>query len=148
MLSGLEIQEALRAFAKKWAWAQSSTFETRLRYTPSTVFETFPWPDPVDAATRERVATAASALYARRSELCLEHDLGLTKLYNLMGEGGFADLAKLHRDLDIAVAAAYGWPASVAQDPEELVERLTELNRQISAGERDYHPFPDPDELG
>lgn len=25
-----------------WAWAQSSTLETRLRYTPTTVFETFP----------------------------------------------------------------------------------------------------------
>ena len=25
-----------------WAWARSSTLETRLRYTPTTVFETFP----------------------------------------------------------------------------------------------------------
>lgn len=131
-----------------WAWAQSSTLKGDLRYTPTTVFATFPWPDPVNAATRERVAAAASAHYARRSELCIEHQPGLTKLYNLMDEGGFADLAKLHRDLDISVAAAYGWPPSVAQNPAELVERLTELNRQITAGERDYHPFPDPDELG
>lgn len=131
-----------------WAWAQSSTLKGDLRYTPTTVFATFPWPDPVDAATRERVAAAASALYARRSELCIEHDLGLTKLYNLMDEGAFSDLAKLHRDLDVAVAAAYGWSASVAQNPKDLVERLADLNRQIATGERDYHPFPDPDELG
>lgn len=131
-----------------WAWAQSSTLKGDLRYTPTTVFATFPWPDPVDAATRERVAAAASALYARRSQLCIEHELGLTKLYNLMDEGGFTDLAKLHRELDISVAAAYGWPASVAQDPAELVRRLTELNRQIATGERNYHPFPDSAELG
>lgn len=131
-----------------WAWAQSSTLKGDLRYTPTTVFATFAWPDPVDDTTRERVAAAASALYSRRSALCVEHDLGLTKLYNLMDEGGFTDLAKLHRELDIAVAAAYGWPASVAQDPRELVVRLTELNRQIVAGEREYHPFPDPNELG
>jgi hypothetical protein len=79
--------------------------------------------------------------------LCLEHQLGLTKLYNLMDDGAFADLAALHKTLDVAVAAAYGWPASVAQDPKELVARLTELNRQISEGEREYHPFPAADAL-
>lgn len=131
-----------------WAWAQSSTLKTRLRYTPTSVFETSPWPDPVDEATRARVASAASTLYTRRQELCVEHGVGLTQLYNLMAEGGFADLAKLHRDLDVAVAAAYGWPASVAQDNVALVTRLTELNRLIATGERDYHPFPDPAELG
>ena len=124
-----------------WAWAQSSTLETRLRYTPTSVFETFPWPDPVTEAGRERVAAAASALYARRSELCIEHNLGLTKLYNLMDDGAFIDLAALHKSLDVAVAAAYGWPAGVAQDAAELVRRLTELNRQISEGERPYNPF-------
>jgi hypothetical protein len=35
----------------------------------------------------------------------------------------------------------------VAQDPKELVARLTELNRQISEGERTYHPFPTADTL-
>jgi hypothetical protein len=67
--------------------------------------------------------------------------MGLTKLYNLMDEGGFADLKSLHKSLDVAVAEAYGWPASVAQDSAELVARLTELNRQISTGERPYSPF-------
>jgi hypothetical protein len=83
------------------------------------------------AATRSRVAASTGSGHEQPPLL-----------------GGFADLAKLHRDLDIAVAAAYGWPASVAQNPAELVERLTKLNRQIAAGERAYHPFPDPDELG
>ena len=124
-----------------WAWAQSSTLETRLRYTPTTVFETFPWPDPVGAAMRARVAAAAAALYARRSELCIEQNMGLTKLYNLMDDGAFTDLAALHKALDGAVAAAYGWPASVGQDGPELVRRLTELNRQIVQGEREYEPF-------
>jgi len=124
-----------------WAWAQSSTLETRLRYTPTTVFETFPWPDPVTDDQRQAVATAASALYARRSELCLEHTMGLTALYNLMDDGGFADLATLHKRLDIAVAAAYGWPATVAQNPAELVTRLSELNKLIATGERPYSPF-------
>jgi hypothetical protein len=127
-----------------WAWAQSSTLKGDLRYTPTTVFATFPWPDPLTDAAREQVAAASSALYARRSELCIEHNLGLTKLYNLMDDGAFTDLAALHRALDTAVAAAYGWPASVAQDPTELVRRLTELNREIVQDGRTYNPFPTP----
>lgn len=124
-----------------WAWAQSSTLKGDLRYTPTTVFATFPWPDPVDEATRQKVATAASALYERRSELCLEHNIGLTKLYNQMDDGAFADLAALHKALDTAVVEAYGWPKTVAQDGPELVRRLTERNREIIEGERAYDPF-------
>lgn len=124
-----------------WAWEQSSTLKGDLRYTPTTVFATFPWPDPVTDDQRQAVATAASTLYARRSELCREHNMGLTALYNLMDDGGFTDLAALHKKLDIAVAAAYGWPASVAQNPTELVARLTTLNREIVEGGRTYSPF-------
>ena len=125
-----------------WAWARSSTLETRLRYTPSSAFETFPFPYPVSAQARARVAAASSALYARRSELCLEHGIGLTKLYNLMDDGGFTDLRALHLELDRAVAATYGWPESVAQDGPELVRLLTERNREIAEGRRPYDPFP------
>jgi hypothetical protein len=124
-----------------WAWAQSSTLKGDLRYTPTTVFATFPWPDPVTPEQREVVASASAALYARRSELCREHKMGLTALYNLMDEGGFTDLAALHKKLDVAVAAAYGWPASVAQDSAELVRRLTALNREIVMSGRSYNPF-------
>ena len=38
-------------------------------------------------------------------------------------------------------AVAYGWPKSVAHDPEESNRRLLELNRAIAAGEVEYDPF-------
>ena len=100
---------------------------------------TFPFPDPVSDEVRARVAS--SALYARRSALSLEHGVGLTRLYNLMDDGASADLRALHLEVDRAVAAAYGWPAAVAQDPTELVRLLTERNREIATGERAYAPF-------
>ena|GEM_PF-1778086 len=124
-----------------WAWARSSTLKGHLRYTPSTVFMTFPFPDPVSPEARAKVAAASSALYARRTELCAEHQIGLTKLYNLMDDGAFTDLKALHLALGRAVAAAYGWPESVAQDGPELVRLLTERNREISEGVRPYAPF-------
>ena len=67
--------------------------------------------------------------------------VGLTKLYNQVDEGAWKDLRDLHVELDEAVAEAYGWPKSVAQDPEESNRRLLELNRAIAAGEIDYKPF-------
>ncbi|MGH2996349.1 MAG: hypothetical protein ACRDON_00315 [Gaiellaceae bacterium] len=58
-----------------------------------------------------------------------------------MDDGGWTDVRELRRELDEAVAIAYGWPASVAHDPDECNRRLLELNRAIAAGEIDYRPF-------
>lgn len=123
-----------------WAWAQASTLKGDLRYTPSSVFTTFPWPDPSTSVQRERVAELARELHGRRSEICLQEQIGLTALYNAMDEGAWTDLAYVHRQLDEAVAACYGWPASLAQDDREIVRRLLELNQDISTGARSYDP--------
>ncbi len=125
-----------------WAWAQASTLETRLRYTPSSVFETFPWPGAsASAEQRERVADACRRLLARRSEICQAEQVGLTTLYNQVDDGAWTDLKALHRELDVAVADCYGWPRSVAQDDAEIVRRLTALNREIVEGSTAYEPF-------
>ncbi len=123
-----------------WAWSESSTLRVDLRYTPTSAFETFPWPTPT-AAQREAVADFARRAVARRQEICRERQIGLTKLYNEVDEGAYRDLAQLHRELDEAVAAAYGWPKSAAHDPAESNRRLLELNRKIAAGEVEYAPF-------
>jgi hypothetical protein len=87
------------------------------------------------------VGEIAQRLYARRSEICLEREIGLTKLYNEVDDGAYHDLKELHEELDEAVAAAYGWPASAAHDPQESNRLLLELNRAIVAGEVEYQPF-------
>jgi hypothetical protein len=120
-----------------WARRQSSTLEDRIRYTPTSAFETFPWPTGV----LEEVAEIGRRLYARRTQICVERDIGLTRLYNQVDDGAWADLRDLHRELDEAVAVAYGWPRSVAHDPAEANRRLLELNRAIAAGEISYDPF-------
>ncbi len=124
-----------------WAWAQSSTLKGDLRYMPSSVFMTFPFPDPVTDEQRERVAEASRRLLARRTEICTTEQIGLTKLDNTVDEGAWADLRALHRELDEAVAECYGWPRSVAQDDRELVRLLTERHREVSGGRRGYAPF-------
>lgn len=124
-----------------WAWATSGTLKADLRYSPSKAFLTFPWPDPVSDEQYERIAEASRAVIGRRQGICLAEGIGLTELYNQVDEGAYADLRKLHLELDRAVAVAYGWPVSIAQDHAELAARLLRLNEEIATGKRPYAPF-------
>lgn len=123
-----------------WAAAQSSTLENRRRYTPSTAFETFPWPDPT-AQDRESIADIAARFVDLRSEICSKRQIGLNRLYQDLAEGAHAGLAALWRELDHAVAAAYGWPATAAEDASESNRRLLELNEAVIDGREPYDPF-------
>ncbi|MGH3919270.1 MAG: hypothetical protein ACRDSG_09570, partial [Pseudonocardiaceae bacterium] len=121
--------------------ARGATLEARLSYTSSSVFETFPWPFPVTDKQRDRIAEASRKIIARRQQICATNRFGLTTLYNQVDEGAYTDLKTLHRKLDEAVAAAYGWPKEVAQDGDQIVQRLLIFNQEIAAGTREYDPF-------
>ncbi len=57
----------------------------------------------------------------------------LTNLYNARQKGDAQWLDNLHRDLDVAVAAAYGWTDYTAEmGDEEILRRLLELNLERS----------------
>lgn len=98
-----------------WAITYGSTLETRVRYTPSDVFETFPLP-----AVTPRLIAAGRKLDEERREVMLSRDLGLTKLYNLVNDvavqndGDVARLRDIHVEIDEAVVAAFGWDLRLA----------------------------------
>jgi hypothetical protein len=124
-----------------WARARSSTLRADIRYTPSSAFETFPWPSPSESQ-QERIATLSRQLLDLRSTLCAEHEIGLTILYNRLDEGAYAALRSAHQELDLAVLAAYGWSSALLEDVRLRNRALYELNASILAsGESDYHPF-------
>ncbi|GAA4759385.1 type IIL restriction-modification enzyme MmeI [Gordonia alkaliphila] len=93
-----------------WAITYGSTLETRIRYTPSDVFETFPRP-----VATARLAEIGRALDEERREIMVSRDLGLTNIYNLVNSpdvSGDADIDRLrqvHVEVDEAVMAAFGW---------------------------------------
>jgi hypothetical protein len=92
-----------------WAIARGSTLETRIRYSPSDVFETLPRPTSTD-----RMRAVGIALDRDRRDFMLGRQLGLTKAYNLVHDPAVADvevarLRALHVEVDEAVCAAYGW---------------------------------------
>jgi alpha-L-fucosidase len=103
--------------------------ESGFRYTPTTCFETFPFPDPTPEQ-RERVGEAARLLVALRNGWLNPPDLvpaelakrTLTNLYNQRPTW----LANAHDDLDAAVFAAYHWPTDLLETG--VLERLLALN--------------------
>ena len=99
--------------------------ETRPRYTPTTSFETFPFPKP-SLAQESAIADAARKLdEARRNWLGDRSDKTrtLTALYNKKPTW----LVDAHRELDAVVFAAYGWDAALPDA--EILEKLLALNR-------------------
>jgi hypothetical protein len=93
-----------------WAITYGSTLETRVRYTPSDVLDTFPRPAPT-----KRLEQAGRTLDTERREIMLRRELGLTKLYNLVsdpavkGDDDVERIRAIHAEADAATVAAYGW---------------------------------------
>lgn len=119
------------------------------RYNNSRVFDPFPFPD-ADETQRRNIADLAEELdLTRRTALDENPSLTMTGLYNLVAAIRSGTLppeqealavkararivAKLHDDLDAAVAAAYGWPAELSA--QEIVARLVALNAERAAEE-------------
>ena len=132
-------------------WARSKGTQLRdvesgFRYTPTTCFETFPFPYPTD---EQRAAIAAAAkrldelrrnwLHPTETDILGNPSVGdaelrkrtLTGLYN----ANPAWLQHAHAALDTAVAAAYGWDADI--DEQEILTRLLTLNLQRYAAQSD-----------
>jgi hypothetical protein len=108
--------------------------ESGFRYTPTTTFETFPFPHPADDI-RDEIAAAAKRLDELRNGWLnppgmTEVDLRkrtLTNLYNARPSW----LALTHERLDQAVHAAYRWPYPL--EAEEVLARLLALNLERAA---------------
>ena len=137
---------------ESWVRSYASTLETRLRYTPTDVFETFPFP-----AASETMTAAADDYLNLRSESMRSRNLGMTSLYNEFHDPSDTSpttrqLRERHVAMDRAVLAAYGWldlplahgfystelGTRFTVSPTarlEILDRLLELNHQRYAEE-------------
>jgi type II restriction/modification system DNA methylase subunit YeeA len=121
-----------------WARNQGTQLreaESGSRYTPTSTFETFPFPwppgqEPKDDPRVEAIAQAARELVEKRDRWLNPPDAPeevlkkrtLTNLYNERPTW----LKNAHQKLDKAVFEAYGWPYDLTD--EEILARLLVLN--------------------
>ena len=148
-------------FHEMWSLRLGTSLENRPRYTPTTTFETFPFPEGLspDVSASEYAEDPCAAAIAEAARRLVElrdrwlnppewaewidepfpgypgrsiprdeaageklKNRTLTKLYNDRPQW----LADSHMALDAAVAAAYGWPADIAD--EDALRKLLTLN--------------------
>ena len=89
-----------------WARFFGSSLKDDLRYTPSDVFETFPFPE--DWTTHPVLEAVGEEYYEFRADLMVRNDEGLTKTYNRFHDPNehdleIARLRELHTAMDSAV---------------------------------------------
>lgn len=135
-----------------WARAWCSTHETRLRYAPSDLLETFPFPSS-DLSELRDLGESYNSL---RASILKNNNIGLTQLYNHFHNPNIQDvpiceLRELHIQIDRATARSFDWfdispglefcenPEAPAADRfrftfrsglrEDIINRLVALNK-------------------
>lgn len=114
----------------KWFMERCSGLKRDPRYTSTTVFDSFPWPQKPSLASTQGVAEAGRELRRRRRELMAKSGLNLRDLYRTLELPGRNPLRDASEALDAAVMKAYGMPRGA-----DTLRFLSELNRDVAAAE-------------
>jgi hypothetical protein len=136
-----------------WQWfvAKCSKLKSDFRYTPESVFDTFPWPQSPGARDVKTVAAVARDVRRVREETLKKVRGGLRAVYRTLELPGANPLKDAHAALDAAVLAVYGFSAK-----KDLLQQLLDLNFEVAARiERDESvtapgipaDFPNPGSL-
>jgi len=135
-----------------WFKVKASSLKSDPRYTPSSVFNTFPFPQAPTQEQVKRVADAGRTLHEFRHErMSRDGQLTLRDLYAKIDKSGTHPLKDLHAALDQAVMAAYGFASETS-----LLAGLLALNGQVTKRMASSLPvtapgipgnYPNPQEL-
>jgi hypothetical protein len=113
-----------------WEWfvAKCSKLTERFRYTPESVFDTFPWPQSATIAQIDAVAAAGREVRRVRTDALTKVHGGLRAIYRTLELPGKNPLKDAHAALDSAVMAAYGFSAR-----KDLLAQILALNLEVAA---------------
>jgi hypothetical protein len=124
-----------------WLWfiTKCSKLTERFRYTPESVFDTFPWPQSPTPKQAQTVAEAGREVRRVRAEALRYAKGGLRALYRTMELPGANPLKDAHAALDAAVLAAYGFTAK-----KDLLAQLLALNLDVAGKIKHGEPVTAP----
>ena len=116
--------------AAHWLWfiTKCSKLKSDFRYTPESVFETFPWPQNATNEQIDAVVEAGRSMRRLRRNALKTVGGGLRAVYRTLEIAGKNPLRDAHAALDTAVMAAYGFSAK-----RDLLAQLLKLNLDIAA---------------
>ena len=136
-----------------WQWfiAKCSKLTERFRYSPESIFDTFPWPQSPAVAQIDAVAAAGREVRRVRADALTKIKGGLRAVYRTLELPGKNPLKDAHAALNAAVLAAYGFSPKA-----DLLAQLLALNLDVSRREQAAEPvtapgippgYPDPARL-
>lgn len=108
-----------------WFEARCSSLKADLRYTSSTVWDSFPWPQNPTTPQATAVENITSAILDARAAN-LARGMSLAQQYDTLRTPGKSKLRDLHRELDVAVVDAYGFTST-----EDQLAQLFALNHDL-----------------
>lgn len=125
------------------AWARRTGTQLReresgFRYTATTTFETFPFPEATEEQAARIEEAAKNLVQLRDGWLRARENRTLTGLYNEDPTW----LQHANAELEVAVTASYDWPPDLVE--EEIVERLLSLNVQRAPEHAATGQLPSP----
>ncbi|NRB39202.1 MAG: N-6 DNA methylase [Pseudomonadales bacterium] len=138
-----------------WAYSETSSLKTDIRYNPTKCFVSFPFPETDPRALIGELEDIGKQLYETRAKYMVDTHQGLTQTYNALRNPECEDerileLRRRHEEMDRAVADAYGWAdikvppycpvngeeeAAVEAFNDEVIDRLYVLNAERAAEE-------------
>jgi hypothetical protein len=115
-----------------WEWftARCSTLTERFRYTSTSVFDSFPWPQKPTKKQIKEIADRAVELRAVRRKTMAQHRMSLRDLYRVMEETPANPVSEVQDKLDAAVFAAYG-----IKKNDDILAFLLALNLELAEKE-------------
>ena len=128
---------------RQWVKAQSSTLEDRTRYTNTTCFETFPFPQTATGEIVEKIRAKAIELHEYRTQEMESKQWGITTLYNKFYNEPSSKLYKLHEQLDKLVMEAYKF-----KPEDDILEQLLKLNQELGKKESQNQQVIGPEAVG
>jgi SAM-dependent methyltransferase len=121
-----------------WQWfiANCSKLKSDFRYTPGSVFDTFPWPQHPSLESVDTVAECGRRLRDAREKAAGKISGGLRAVYRAMDLPGKNSVQEAQAELDKAVAVAYGFNSELPLMPQlqALNERLAQLPQESVTG--------------
>lgn len=111
----------------KWYQEKCSSMKGDPRYTPTSIWDTFPFPQSPTLNNVKKVAQASKELRLKRNEIIDKHGYCLRDIYNILAEPGKNPLKDAHKKLDDVVFAAYGFGKR-----KDLLTQLLALNYEIA----------------
>ena len=114
----------------QWFMARCSKLKADFRYTVTSVFNSFPFPQAPSQADVEAVAAASREVRSARTRALRGRTGGLRGLYKLLELPGKNELRDAHIALDAAVRNAYGFGKT-----DGAIQSLLALNREVNREE-------------